>query len=594
MKTLAVLSVILCLLQGIILVDGGDFMDNSKPLQRMAREVGAPAQVDCKLSTWSPWSKCDPCSKQMFRARSVEVFGQFGGQTCFEPLGQKKACTTDDACDRVQPECSETEFRCESGTCIKKRLECNGDNDCGDLSDEDCEEPHRPPCGKSLVDLSELGRTAGYGINILGSHPRANPFNNEFFNGVCNRVRDPSTREYNRIPWNVVALTYATLTEESFSKDIFEEASTLVRELLTEKSISADAGFSFKFSGSPKEEGAASDTGGGFKGGVNVDSSEKIKTINEYSTVKTKSFMRVKGKIQLSTFRMRSRDLRLSDTFLDDLIDLPLEYSKSRYFDFLEDYGTHYTVSGTAGGKYDLVYVMDKETLKTSRMKEEEIKKCLGFDASVDFKTSGVDLDLHAKPKFCNNLKTGSTATNESTALLEKVISFVSGGTPASTAALKRQIEKEGVMDVNAYVEWARSLDVAPVLVTSKPEAIYNLVPLTMTDANKKKANLEAAINDYIEEYNVCKCKPCQNGGTVTLIDGDCLCLCLPKFEGIACQNRKSEAIDSGTVVQEGNWACWSSWSACAGGHRTRSRICNTEGLSKGSCKGEQVKTDYC
>lgn len=74
--------------------------------------------------------------------------------------------------------------------------------------------------------------------------------------------------------------------------------------------------------------------------------------------------MRVKGRVQLATYRMRQRGLEVSSTFLDDVDALPLTYEKGQYFAFLEDYGTHFTKNGKSGGEYELVYIMNEDVLK--------------------------------------------------------------------------------------------------------------------------------------------------------------------------------------------------------------------------------------
>lgn len=74
--------------------------------------------------------------------------------------------------------------------------------------------------------------------------------------------------------------------------------------------------------------------------------------------------MRVTGRVQLSTYRMRSTQLQVAEEFLEHVKILPLQYDKGIYFAFLEDYGTHYTKTGKAGGEYELIYVLNQDTIK--------------------------------------------------------------------------------------------------------------------------------------------------------------------------------------------------------------------------------------
>ncbi|RXN10349.1 complement component C9 [Labeo rohita] len=490
--------------------------------RREVREINDPGAIDCKMSAWSQWTPCDPCTNMTHRSRGIEVFGQFKGSRCIYPIGDRKTCKPTTKCQMDPPPvCKSSQWRCESGICINKNLRCNGDYDCGepDTSDEDECEVTRAPCGKTAVFESDIANQAGYGINILGSGPRMNPFNNRFYNGQCSRIRDPTTLEYNRLPWNVGVLNY-----------------------------------------------------------------------------ERKTFMRVKGRVELATYRMRQRGLEVSSTFLDDVDALPLTYEKGQYFAFLEDYGTHFTKNGKSGGEYELVYIMNEDVLKLKKVTATTVKKCfeLGFTGQVQF-SKVVSGEGQLKPTDdCNSLTDSPTDDRNTKGAIDKVLISVKGGSPASAVAMKSQLTKDGILDYNQYVEWAKTISALPALIHSDPEPIYNAIPLDFPDAQPRRDNLKRALDDYVAEYSVCKCQPCQNGGTVIQIDGECKCMCPPGTEGVACQIIEMELVKAKSFEQLGNWGCWSSWSLCSGGRRRRTRTCNTQGVAGGICKGDKTREDYC
>ncbi|NWU28538.1 CO9 protein, partial [Dyaphorophyia castanea] len=526
--------------------------------------------IDCKLSSWSAWGPCDPCTNQRFRSRRIERFGQFGGKACLEALGDTQTCKTSEVCPgEPEPDCG-IDFQCSSGRCIKRRLLCNVDNDCGDYSDEDdCESDPKSPCRNHEIDVSEIGRTAGHGINVLGMQPMASPFDNDFFNGLCERVRDGNTRTYYRKPWNVAVLTYDTKADKTFSSVYYSDRVKMLREVYIEKHKHFSADFSLKYT---PTDGSKNASGGNFKydyrknytfNSILQSYTERVRNSSKETFLifikQNQTFLHVKGQIQLGRFQIRSRDVRLTDSFLDDLKFLPTEYDKGEYFKFLEDYGTHYAVSGTVGGKYELVYVLDNYAMSRLGITVEDVKKCLGYHLDVNIAYANIQSNFNVDSGKCKNIHVRdkyawtlnilllhpifffSAAEMNDNAVIDDVLSLVDGGKIDFSVKIKEMLLRGSkVVDVEDYIQWAKSLVDAPAVIQQRPSPIHTLVPVKMRDAYLKKQNLERAIEDYITEYSVCKCEPCKNGGTLVLVDGVCTCMCSSYFKGIACQIPKS------------------------------------------------------
>ncbi|NWI17392.1 CO9 protein, partial [Crypturellus soui] len=375
--------------------------------------------------------------------------------------------------------------------------------------------------------------------------------------------------------YNLFIIFSKTKADKTFTAEYYHDRTEMIREVYIENERKFNADLSVKYT--PTDASGKETAQENFKYHYSKNSSlsSVLKTVTERVIliiqtghshllpsspwcVQNQTFLRVKGKIQLGRFQMRSRDVRLTDTFLDDLNFLPAKYDKGEYFKFLEDYGTHYAVSGAVGGKYELVYVLDDYAMSHSGITVEDVKKCLGYhlDASAAYK--GLNADLNINDNKCQKIKvrdkckyiltfclkkdnTVIPSQYKDDAVIDDVISLVDGGKIDFSVKIKEMLLR-GVKTVNIedYIEWAKSLVDAPVVIQQRPSPIYTLVPVKMRDAYVKKQNLERAIEDYITEYSTCKCKPCENGGTVVLVDGACTCMCSNYFKGIACQIPKS------------------------------------------------------
>lgn len=98
---------------------------------------------------------------------------------------------------------------------------------------------------------------------------------------------------------------------------------------------------------------------------MNVDCSSSFLYLQEVG------FIRAVTKVQTARFKMRRDNIVLDEDVLLSLQDLPDTYNYGMYAKFINDYGTHFMTSGTMGGVFEYILVINKEEM---RRKGQKIK----------------------------------------------------------------------------------------------------------------------------------------------------------------------------------------------------------------------------
>ena len=70
--------------------------------------------------------------------------------------------------------------------------------------------------------------------------------------------------------------------------------------------------------------------------------------------------------MQTAHFKMRRENIMLDEGMLQSLMELPEWYHYGMYAKFINDYGTHYITSGSMGGVYEYILVLNKEKMETA------------------------------------------------------------------------------------------------------------------------------------------------------------------------------------------------------------------------------------
>ncbi|KAI7809993.1 putative complement component C8 alpha chain [Triplophysa rosa] len=550
------------------------------------RSAEKPAPIDCKLKSWSAWSPCSSCTEWLFRFQHLERPSQFGGEQCVHSQWDKRECKEEGDC-QPQDHCGET-FACgPNGRCIGQQLRCSGESECLSGEDEiDCNEINKRET--KCIDMLAIpgAEKSTQGFNVL-SGTSVNPvLDHNYYGGVCEYTYNGEWRKlaydpfcehlgyeddekYYRKPYNFLSYQLMAQATTEQSSDYYEDAASFLNAIKSESS--------FNFGVTVGVYNVEVGLEAGFDHSL-------IRNISQYSS-KEVGFVRLLSKVQTAQFKMRSKDLMLDEEMLWALTDLPVQYDFAAYSHFFNVYGTHYITEGTMGGVLDYVAVVNKNAMTRKELYGESFGYCIGasLGLSVD---EQIDVDLKLKAKHCDKDARIREPSESSSDVILDTFGFVKGGhTGPSTGNLH-------IRDEKSYKIWGRSLKYNPALIDFEVLPIYELVRFStaVEQLRAKIPHLKRALEEYMQIFNTCRCAACLNNGEPVLSRTSCSCSCKSGYSGGACEETQR------TGPTHGSWSCWSGWSPCTSGKKTRKRECNNpapkdDGLP---CIGNSDQTKNC
>ncbi|XP_029915184.1 complement component C7 [Myripristis murdjan] len=525
----------------------------------MFAATGFCETVHCQWGPFGEWSECDACTKTQTRSRAMVVYAQFGGNPCDGERTQTRTCETTQGCP-LEDGCG-NRFRCRSGKCVSRSLVCNGDQDCEeDNEDELVCDPltkYPPACPTAGLALPPKINLLGQGFDAVTEKRKGSVINTMSFGGQCRSIFSGLHMYSYRLPLSTTQYNFMVQVRNDFSDETFNSRWHYAKDIVRRETL----------------KGTAS-------GYNNYDFHET----EDHD--KNRKLLILKNTIEVVQFQNNAPQyLPISEEFWKALVKLPTVYNYDEYRKVLERFGTHYLSEGSLGGSFRAVVSIDQETYKHVVSQKSSFDECV--------RTKRWILFIPITTENCRRGGHESSSRNELNVnnIVRKV--NVDGGSTQHIAALLNMNLDDADKNQEMYSNWADSIRSFPDVIKQKLRPVSELVKEVQC-AGVKRLYLRRAIDQYIAEHHPCHCQPCDNNGLAVMDGSECKCICKPGTSGLSCA--VGSEVEGQPGVIHGSWSCWSGWSSCSGGKRSRSRSCSNPSPQNGGqhCTGESTETSDC
>ncbi|KAB5567035.1 hypothetical protein PHYPO_G00228220 [Pangasianodon hypophthalmus] len=514
--------------------------------------VRSDAPINCVWGPWSSWSPCDACTKTQTQIRSVSVYSQFGGYPCSGPSSRTQTCETTQGCP-LEEGCG-TRFRCQSGKCVSQTLVCNGDHDCEDGSDEwRCDSQHvcdlqRPP---PQIEAS------GLGYDAVKEVFRGSVINTQVFGGQCRKIFSGDHQNFYRLPQSALGYSFQVTAKSDFSSEFYESSWHYVKRI----------------------ENRETTTG-------TTSGHDHFTSTQELQKIQSKQLVEISSDVEVARVQNQlPQYLPVSEDFWRALTSLPVVYDFSAYRQLLQRFGTHYVSEGTLGGRFRALLFLSRDFIESQKRDVWDFHECVKKTHTVFFFITWTTEKCRSYfNEIINNFK------NDNAKKLKEA--RATGGDSGYISKLNALDVNNAAENSNTFSKWAGSVKNFPVLISYKTRPVYELVK-EVSCSDVKKLHLKRATEAYLRERDSCRCRPCRNNGLSVLKDGECVCVCKLGTEGLACEH--GAPVNEQPGVTDGGWSCWSEWSSCSEGRRSRTRSCTRPEPRNGkNCIGSAAETLSC